>query len=453
MKRILCALFLVITLFVSEVYSAEIDAESIMAETNNFYNKGYYEEAVNSIDRALGLYGDTDLPDNILLMAEAVYYAWVNSIYKNTTGNKRNREFQKTIVALSLHPEIISPRQYQIMNKMFDSEMEELIAVRKQAITTNNKSGWDRTNIKIANLQTQRDNFKQVVSGEISVDRVRKNLEDMKRQRVSEVFRVFFLIFEVLIVSLIVVLIFVIISNRKKRIAATDNFKTILEVVSMMDTTNSEEEAIHSSAMTLKSVDTKAEDFFVQENSHKDFMELQNKCVILGKRIDKATMRKNNSRKVSELVLKMCSEEGVSRNTALLYYCAAMVYDAGFLSVSRDILSADHLTIKQRYEIRAHVQNAAKYFDFIPDSIKKIFLDAAEFHHENFDGKGYLAGLRSTKIPLSARMIRVAESYVSLVSPRVYHSIMDSESAIKEMRLKKNVYDDKIIGLLEKVVL
>lgn len=131
MKRILCALFLVITLFASEVYSAEIDAESIMAETNNFYNKGYYEEAVNSIDRALDLYGDTDLPDNILLMAEAVYYAWVNSIYKNTTGNKRNREFQKTIVALSLHPEIISPRQYQIMNKMFDNEMEELIAVRK----------------------------------------------------------------------------------------------------------------------------------------------------------------------------------------------------------------------------------------------------------------------------------------------------------------------------------
>ena len=129
-----------------------------------------------------------------------------------------------------------------------------------------------------------------------------------------------------------------------------------------------------------------------------------------------------------------------------------MVYDAGFLSVSKNILQGEHLTIRERYEVRSHVQKAGEYFGFIPEDVRTIFLDASEFHHENIDGKGYLAGLSGSKIPLIARFIRVAESYISLINPRSYRKIMDAEAAFNEMKKKNGTYDSKILALLEKVI-
>ena len=68
------------------------------------------------------------------------------------------------------------------------------------------------------------------------------------------------------------------------------------------------------------------------------------------------------------------------------------------------------------------------------------------------DGKGYLAGLSNTKIPLIARFIRVAESYISLVNSRSYKKIMDANSALTELSKKSGIYDPKILALLEKVI-
>ena len=115
-------------------------------------------------------------------------------------------------------------------------------------------------------------------------------------------------------------------------------------------------------------------------------------------------------------------------------------------------MTGKDLTMKERQKIREHVQNAAEYFDFVPDQIKTIFLQAAEFHHENMDGKGYIAGLSGAKIPFIARVIRVCESYISLTSKRAYREIMDSDAAVKEMKSKAGIYDPKIIDLLEKVI-
>ena len=41
-------------------------------------------------------------------------------------------------------------------------------------------------------------------------------------------------------------------------------------------------------------------------------------------------------------------------------------------------------------------------------------------HHEKFDGTGYPAGLSGTDIPLSARIVALADVYDALVSRRVY---------------------------------
>lgn len=246
------------------------------------------------------------------------------------------------------------------------------------------------------------------------------------------------------------------------------HFETSMEVISSMgkdfqenpDLAAAAAEQSKRTSLATKALLGKADgelskqimEYFSTVEHRKQLADLQNKCFALGDKIDKYTFRQRTSRKVSELVLKVCNEAKLNHDVALVCYCASMVYDAGFLSVPKSILTASELTMTERQKIREHVHSAAEYFDFVPEQIRPVFLQAAEFHHENMDGKGYLAGLSGTNIPLIARVIRVCESYISLTSKRAYREIMDSDSAVKELKSKSGIYDPKIIDLLEKVI-
>jgi putative two-component system response regulator len=51
-------------------------------------------------------------------------------------------------------------------------------------------------------------------------------------------------------------------------------------------------------------------------------------------------------------------------------------------------------------------------------------------HHERWDGKGYPRGLSGSEIPLSARLMSVADVYDALISKRVYKDGMPHEKAV-----------------------
>ena len=68
-----------------------------------------------------------------------------------------------------------------------------------------------------------------------------------------------------------------------------------------------------------------------------ELRELAAKCEDLGVRIDQVTGRKNNSKNVSELVYKLAIKLGIRQHEAMVYFCASMVYDAGFLSIDPEL--------------------------------------------------------------------------------------------------------------------
>ncbi|MDR1979249.1 MAG: HD domain-containing protein, partial [Synergistaceae bacterium] len=55
----------------------------------------------------------------------------------------------------------------------------------------------------------------------------------------------------------------------------------------------------------------------------------------------------------------------------------------------------------------------------------------AESHHERYEGKGYLRGLKGDEIPLCARIMSVADVYDALVDTRVYKKAMTHEDACR----------------------
>jgi len=57
--------------------------------------------------------------------------------------------------------------------------------------------------------------------------------------------------------------------------------------------------------------------------------------------------------------------------------------------------------------------------------------DIALFHQEKWDGSGYPAGLQGEAIPISARLMAVADVYDALISRRVYKEGMPHERAVE----------------------
>lgn len=183
-----------------------------------------------------------------------------------------------------------------------------------------------------------------------------------------------------------------------------------------------------------------------------ELRELAAKCEDLGAKIDQITGRKNNSKNVSELVYKLATRLGIHQHEAMVYFCASMVYDAGFLSIDPELLKAENLTEEQRRELNKHEELAEKHLQFVPKRYWSVFEDAARLHHENMDGSGMPEGLKGESIPKIARIIRVADSFNALLSKRTYRGGTDKESAIAKLEEQPNIYDLDVINALKDII-
>ncbi|HYO62821.1 MAG TPA: HD domain-containing phosphohydrolase [Pyrinomonadaceae bacterium] len=57
------------------------------------------------------------------------------------------------------------------------------------------------------------------------------------------------------------------------------------------------------------------------------------------------------------------------------------------------------------------------------------------YHHERWDGTGYPEGLQGTRIPLTVRLITIADVYASLRARRSYKPTLTKRQATAEMEL------------------
>lgn len=87
------------------------------------------------------------------------------------------------------------------------------------------------------------------------------------------------------------------------------------------------------------------------------------------------------------------------------------------------------------------------------EMVRKIpFLrDASEIvytHQETFDGTGYPRGLRSTEIPLGARIFAIADTLDAITSDRPYRKSRDYAEARKEiMRCSGTQFDPTVVDV------
>jgi len=126
----------------------------------------------------------------------------------------------------------------------------------------------------------------------------------------------------------------------------------------------------------------------------------------------------------------------------------ARVHDIGKLFLPEKILNkVGALTEDEFYLMKQHPQMGAEIIATLPDS--ESLQQAVEHHHESFDGSGYPAGLRGEQIPLLARIVALADTFVNMTGERPFAPAKTADEALAELeKLSGTRYDGMLVRLL-----
>jgi putative two-component system response regulator len=112
---------------------------------------------------------------------------------------------------------------------------------------------------------------------------------------------------------------------------------------------------------------------------------------------------------------------------------ASMTHDVGKIGVPKEILQKTESLIKDEFEIiKQHPEIGGRILRDSTNSLLKMAQEISLFHHEKWDGKGYITGLRKEQIPRSARIVAVVDVFDALMSERPYKEAMPPEE-VKEV--------------------
>jgi HD-GYP domain-containing protein (c-di-GMP phosphodiesterase class II) len=81
-----------------------------------------------------------------------------------------------------------------------------------------------------------------------------------------------------------------------------------------------------------------------------------------------------------------------------------------------------------------------------PVEALRDMIPIVRWHHENWNGKGYPDGLRGEEIPLSARIVAVADCYDAVTTDRPYQKAYELRDAAETItRLAGSRFDAKVV--------
>ena len=113
---------------------------------------------------------------------------------------------------------------------------------------------------------------------------------------------------------------------------------------------------------------------------------------------------------------------------------AAPLHDIGKVGISRRILlKPGALTESERAHMMQHVDVGGQILASAQSDVLVLAAEIARTHHERFDGSGYTAGLAGEEIPLSGRIVAVADVWDTLTHQRPYREAWEPERALTEI--------------------
>jgi len=130
---------------------------------------------------------------------------------------------------------------------------------------------------------------------------------------------------------------------------------------------------------------------------------------------------------------------------------AAMLHDIGMVALAELTAKQGRLTAEEYEQVKEHPAAGAA---LLGDRISRGIREAVRDHHENENGTGYPAGLKSDEIGMNAKIIRVTDAYTAGTCHRRYRKTRSSIRVLHEMLhgAYKDMYDPVSLKILSKII-
>ena len=152
--------------------------------------------------------------------------------------------------------------------------------------------------------------------------------------------------------------------------------------------------------------------------------------------------------KVQRYACLIATEMGLPERVVQRIEVAAMLHDIGMLAMPDSLLlKPGPLNEEQTKRMRRHPLLSVRMMEGMEFLEQEI--PAVRYHHERFDGKGYPEGLSGERIPLTARVLTVADVFDALTSKRTYRQPISCRQALDEIsRMSGTQFDPNVVDAL-----
>ena len=159
-----------------------------------------------------------------------------------------------------------------------------------------------------------------------------------------------------------------------------------------------------------------------------------------------------HSLRVSEYSVLIARELGFDEEECENLRKAALLHDIGKIGIPDRILNKPDRLDDKEYEImKSHVTRGAEILkDF---TLVKNVVDGALYHHERYDGTGYMSGKKGADIPIYGRIIGVADAFDAMTANRVYRKKLDLQHVLQELRNGRGTqFDPEITDIMLRLI-
>lgn len=158
-----------------------------------------------------------------------------------------------------------------------------------------------------------------------------------------------------------------------------------------------------------------------------------------------------HTERVGQTAALIAEKLGLPEHEVSLIRLAAPLHDIGKLGVSDLILhKPGKLTADEFRQVHQHAQAGASILSGSTSDVLQLASEIALTHHEWWDGSGYPAGLQGEAIPLSGRIVALADVYDALTHVRPYKRAWTVEQAVAEIHtLSGRQFDPQVVKSFE----
>ena len=150
--------------------------------------------------------------------------------------------------------------------------------------------------------------------------------------------------------------------------------------------------------------------------------------------------------RVANLATRLAERAGVDSRSMFWFRLGALLHDIGKIIVPTEVLNkSGPLTNDEWALMRKHTEvgfEMVSGIDF-PGDVRAMIRS----HHERWDGEGYPDGLKGEDIPLTARILCIADVYDALTTTRPYRSALSHQRSVEIMQSSSTQFDPRLLAL------